>query len=465
MRSAVSQRVAKAFGVLVGSVLALSRLISADFCATPSFAAARNFGAGSYPFSLAVGDFDGDGKLDLVVANLGSTPTHTNDSVSILLGNGDGTFHDAVNHVLGTNLVSVVVSDFNRDHNLDLAALLGNDYWTYGIDSIVLILLGNGNGLFSRGENYDVEWYGSAFGVADLNGDGNPDIVVNGHPEYNGHVLLGNGDGTFADLSYYAGSLSHFLLGDFNSDGKPDLLTIQASAITTRLGNGDGTFQEAITNEFQYAGDVLSETMGDFNRDGKLDVAFAVQNAILVMIGNGNGTFQSPRTYTAGASPLLPKVTDDFNGDGKLDLVVAEYLGGNAATFVLSVLLGVGDGTFERAGSFAVGVAPSSIAVGDFDGDGKPDVAVSDRGLGVVSVLLNTCGSIPPPRLALVRNDTNVIISWLAPTSDFVLQSTTNLVMKNWQPAVAAPVTNATGGLEVSVPLDRFERYFRLRKP
>src|SRR5881394_175785 len=138
MRAAVLQGSAMVFVV----VLLPLRLISADFCARPSFAPARNYSAGQNPTAVVVGDFNNDGKPDLAVATRGEEPDLVNGSVSILLGNGDGTFRAAVNYDLGTNIVSVVAGDFNRDTNLDLAVLIGNGRPS---DSIVLILLGHGD--------------------------------------------------------------------------------------------------------------------------------------------------------------------------------------------------------------------------------------------------------------------------------------------------------------------------------
>ena len=149
----------------------------------------------------------------------------------------------------------------------------------------------------------------------------------------------------------------------------------------------------------------------------------------------------------------------DFNGDGKPDLAVANFVSGN-----VSVLLGRGDGTFQTAVNFGIGSGsqPQFVAVGDFNGDGKPDLAVANASGGWdISVLLNTCTSAGID-LAVARSNSTVTVSWPLPSTGFVLESTTSLGLTNWQPAAETVVTNS-GRLEVLVPLDRTERYFRLR--
>jgi len=287
--------------------------------------------AGSGPDSVAVGDFNGDGKLDLAVANSGS------NDVSVLLGNGDGTFQTALySPLVGVNPVSVAVGDFNGDGKLDL-------------------------------------------------------VVVNSFSN-NVSVLLGNGDGTFQtalDFDTGAGPVS-VAVGDFNADGRLDLVVANFAAgnVGVLLGNGDGTFQPAVNYG---AGPLpVSVAVGDFNGDGKLDLAVANQSAgnagpsmVGVLLGNGDGTFQPAVEYGAGSDTDSSSVAlGDFNGDGNLDLAVAN----SGSTNRVSILLGNGDGTFQSAVDYAGG--SSLLAVGDFNGDGRLDTAVVDRASSTVSVLL-----------------------------------------------------------------------------
>jgi len=177
-----------------------------------------------------------------------------------------------------------------------------------------------------------------------------------------------------------------------------------------------------------------------------------------VLLGKGNGTFQRAVDYSTGSYPQSVAVAD-FNGDGKPDLAVSNVNG------TVSVLLGNGDGAFQAAVNYGAGIFPDFVAVGDFDGDGKPDLAVVNQGSdgdGGVSVLLNTSACIGVG-LAVVRSNSVVTISWPFPSTRFVLESTTNLSASNWQLAAETPTTN-NGRVEVSLQLDQQQRYFRLRK-
>ena len=203
---------------------------------------------------------------------------------------------------------------------------------------------------------------------------------------------------------------------------------------------------------------------GDFNGDGKTDLAVANSgsDSVSVLLGRGDGTFQTDTNYPAGSGPVS-LATIDFNDDGKLDLAV-----GNITSSDVSVLLGNGDGSFQPAISFGNQLYPQSLAAGDFNGDGRPDLAVANltigESFGTVSVLLNTCISAGIDLTIARTNSNTVTVSWPFPSTGFVLESTTNLSLTNWQRAVEMPATN-NARLEVTVSADPQERYFRLHKP
>ena len=330
-----------------------------------SWADTSSLAAGTLPSSAAVADFDGDGKLDVVVANSGSS------NVSVFLGNGNGTFQAAANYAVGTNPDSVAVGDFNGDGKLDLAvANTGSNN--------VTILLGNGNGTFQPAVNYPAGSGPRSVAVGDFNGDGKLDLAVANGGSNNVSILLGNGDGTFqAALDYNVGQIPRSLaVGDFNGDGKLDLAVANSSSgnLSIFLGNGDGTFQPAV--DYIAGPNPNSVAIADFNGDGKLDLAVANDHGVNIFLGNGDGTFQAAVAYAAQIA-MTSMAIGDFNGDGKLDLAAATI--GSVA-----VLLGNGDGTFGPGVDYAAGSMPVSLAVGDFNNDGRLDMAVAGTAVAVL---------------------------------------------------------------------------------
>jgi len=323
------------------------------------------FGVGAEPISVAVGDFNGDGKLDLAVANNGS------NNVSILLGNGDGAFQAAADYGAGTEPYSVAVGDFNGDGKLDV--VVANE------GGNVSILLGNGDGTFQAAVNYGAESEPTSVAVGDFNGDGKLDLAVANYGSSNVSILLGNGDGTFKTaVNYAVGSASiSMAVGDFNGDGKLDLAVVNygSSNVSILLGNGDGTFKTAVN--YGAGSSPYSVAVADFNGDGKLDLALVNlgSNNVRILLGNGDGTFRAAVDYGAGLNPSSVAV-GDFNGDGKLDLVVANE--GN-----VSILLGNGDGTFQTAVNYGSEIG-ASVAVGDFNGDGRLDLASPSADVSVL---------------------------------------------------------------------------------
>jgi hypothetical protein len=333
--------------------------------------------------AIAVGDFNHDGKLDLAVVS----SCCPNGGVSILLGKGDGTFLPSVNYSAGEQPVSIVAADFNGDGNLDLA--VANSLSTY-----VSILIGNGDGTFQAAtQSPPLPGPENFVSVGDFNNDGKIDIVALSYqnPCKCISVLLGNGDGTSQDPvtteppSFVATAIG---VGDFNRDGKLDLAAAgtlgSENTVYILLGNGDGTFEIGAS----YAGgqEPISIAVADFNSDQKLDMAIAdVYDGINVMMGNGDGTFQAAVAYPLSFTDWVTAV--DLNGDHKIDLVAANSL---IALSELTVFLGNGNGTFQSGKSYPAGTDAYYVAVGDFNGDGKVDLATPDNRYDDVVVLLNT---------------------------------------------------------------------------
>jgi hypothetical protein len=337
-------------------------------------------------FGPIAADLNNDGKLDLIFFvqdQAGANPY-------VALGNGDGTFQPQVAIVGG--LVDfpqdLVLADFNKDGKLDIALVT-----CCSVPSTISILLGNGDGTFHlptvTGSQNNIAYY--ALAIGDFNQDGNLDIVTNytNPPDQGISVLLGNGDGTFQSPVNDSMPYGCSGVGDFNGDGKLDLLCFDQISIAVLPGNGDGTFQAAVTSSF---GTITGTSAGvisvtDVNGDGKLDLIFQYsQDHPLafwagVQLGNGDGTFQTGYTTADGIAAHPPA---DFNGDGNLDFVTSA---GQYPFPVddLSIWIGNGDGTFGSAVpvSTITGLALTPLIQSDFNGDGTADLLASDKNGGI----------------------------------------------------------------------------------
>jgi FG-GAP-like repeat/Abnormal spindle-like microcephaly-assoc'd, ASPM-SPD-2-Hydin len=390
---------------------------------------------------LFAADFNNDGKLDLVVFQ-------GEGMVSILLGNGDGTFQSPVNYTISflSSVPNPILSgDFNNDGKLDL--VIGN-----------AILLGNGDGTFQPA--LEVPIYGSI--AADFNGDGKLDLAALVSEGNVISVALGNGDGTFqpsinsSTMVPYGATLLSMNTGDFNGDGKLDLATAggymdgqDAGTLFIQFGNGDGTFQAGSLvggyGSSDYVGFFAATWLGiaDFNGDAKLDIVTTscytrdiIASSYPVFLGNGDGTFPTVAGLNAaGESDTCPSsgseggndvqagaVIADFNGDGKLDLASVNLepplgVGGESAPDdnTLSIFLGDGKGGYASSTLYLTGEAPNgfSYIVGDFNGDGRLDLAVVglpeiQNSLGV-SILLQQAPAIALSSLSLTLSSTSPV--------------------------------------------------------
>jgi hypothetical protein len=388
----------------------LSPSLPANSSSDPSgFLAPVSYPADKGADAVAVGDINNDGIPDLVVSN------ELSNDVSVLLGNGDGTFQPAQNFQAGKTPHSVALGDFDGDGTLDIAVA--------GADG-VSVLLGKPNGSFQNPVTIKLpnvianqaSQSPLAVAVGDVNHDGKLDIVVAAQVSvFFGvkgfvDVLLGQGNGTFTigTVMPINSALSSVLspvqiaLADFGN-GNLDIVTDNQvdragipgdNRISVLLGNGDGTFRETNDPNVGAAGaDYLA--VGDVNNDHKPDLMVGAyngatnQNVVSVLLGNGDGTFQSPQVLVPGNS-FGPLAVGDFNHDGNLDIVT---VGGRT----VNVLLGNGNGTFQPPLSFPFGATrPLAVAVGDFNHDGFPDVAIADYLSNTVQVLINS-GTWPAP--------------------------------------------------------------------
>jgi FG-GAP-like repeat len=308
--------------------------------------------------------------------------------MTILLGNGDGTFTTAPAISL-PQINQAVAADFNGDGKTDLAISLPDA-------NEVQVLLGNGDGTFTPkpAVSAGAVWQVAA---ADLNGDGKADLIV-----LSGNTLtiqLGNGDGTFttmAPISLPVYFLASVVVGDLNGDGVPDLAVAcdqlgegTPGMVTILLGNGDGTFTPKAESPAT-GPNPSSITAGDFNGDGILDLAVANMNSgtgypgsVTVLLGHGDGTFVPTAASPATGINTSYIAVGDFNGDGKVDLVSA-----NAGSNTVTVFLANGDGTFGAPMNVRTGANPLWLTVQDFNGDGIPDLAVADGNSNSVAIML-----------------------------------------------------------------------------
>ncbi|HEX8456950.1 MAG TPA: FG-GAP-like repeat-containing protein, partial [Pyrinomonadaceae bacterium] len=344
-------------------------------CGTVNFSK-TDFAGGASPFSVAVGDFNGDGKSDLVEAN------NNANNISLLLGTGTGSFGAPTNFTVGTQPRSVAIGDFNGDAKSDVVA-------ANGISSDVSVIIGTGTGSFGPPTHYTVGANPSSVAVGDFNGDGRSDLVAANTNSASVSVLIGTGTGSFnAATNFAAGNAPNSVaIGDFNGDGASDLAVSNANANTASVLLGTGTGSFGAPTSFTVGNNPQSISVGDFNSDGNNDLVIAnfVSNNVSVLLGTGTGSFGAATNFAAGSAPSSVAVRD-LNGDGKADVFVNNL---NANT--ISVLLGTGAGSFRARASFAAGDTPRAVASGDFNGDGKNDVAVANIISSNVSVLLNSC--------------------------------------------------------------------------
>ncbi len=375
-------------------------LAATSFCQNPIFKAPKIYpSGGAYTGGVAIADLNGDGKLDGVVVDRGGNVCCSNGYVGVLMGNGDGTLQAVSDYYAGdVATTAAAVADVNGDGKPDVLVVNSN---TLGV------LLGKGDGTLQPAKTYSLGGsFGRALAVADLDGDGKLDVVVDNNSSSGGQisVLMGNGDGSFRAPQIYPTNAfeensegNTVALADVNKDGNLDILVainLLGSCCEGYFGvlpgNGDGTFRPIVTYD---AGNVFATNIVavDLNGDGNVDVITDGN----VFLGIGDGTFQPPQRISSqfggGQATLLADVTRD----GILDLLAGDDCNGacGGKTKDTWAIVGNGDGTFQSSPHFyGGGMGAEGIAVGDLNGDGKPDLIVANKCIKMTDCTAGTVG-------------------------------------------------------------------------
>src|SRR5215204_2832158 len=449
-------------------VLGMLIFASAANAATQS----ATFTTSTYPFlgnNHIAADLNGDGKLDL--AGTGA------NSAAIMLGKGDGTFQAKIEYPVGGQAQHLAAGDFNSDGRMDLVVTINTP------EISLSLLLGNGDGTFKAPINFpNTSGFDSPSVVAtDLNNDGKLDVVIMHSiacftapctAAETISVMLGNGDGTFQPTrELAAGQNMHYMTsGDFNRDNIKDLaIGSENTQLYILLGTGDGSFTRLPALSVIPGGDMFGACddvdSGDFNRDTIPDLVVAVGNGNgnVILLGNGDGTFRQSFQIIQNAVEAPHKLAvADYNADGFLD--IARGMGyGNLGW--MQIANGNGDGTFQPPVSYLKPTTVNStgaifITSSDFNADGKPDIALAISGAGnSLNILTNSTGAPPPPAAVTVSSLTlnpSTVTGGSASTATVTLsarvQTATTVRLSSSNPAAVVPVsvTVAAGASSVT---------------
>jgi hypothetical protein len=336
-----------------------------------------DYDVGDAPEGIIAADLNGDGDYDLAVANKGPI-TGQGDSSTVLINNGDGTFHSQVFRFGGPSFYSLTAADLDRDGDIDLAA-------ASRLNGYVSIQINNGDGTFVPSYNYTAGQTPTWVCSVDLNGDGNIDLAVSNVFSADVSVLLNKGNGTFHGRVNYGVSESGYAVfaADFDSDGDNDLAVGTAAGVDILLNDGYGVFQTLSTIDPGVASGQIC--VGDFNNDDDYDIAVApvVGDSIGVVFNNGDATFGSASAFYAGSTPTNLYAAD-FNRDGYNDLAVVKNWPGQ-----IFIMINDGTGSFIAERNYDAGERTSVVYAADLDGDSDDDIAASNSQSDNITVYFN----------------------------------------------------------------------------
>lgn len=378
MRPTSVVRAAAPLALILGMLAAAGCSKAETFVPPDLFYLFASYPVGKNPTSVSTADFNQDGFTDVITTNIG------NNSLSVLFGNGDGTFKEQVELQVCKEPRAIALNDLNGDTRLDLAvACSGSDQ--------IGIFYGLANGTFGTGERYTIHRSPISVVAGDFNDDRKPDLAVALRNDKL-KILFGNGTGAFTDgpLYEYGDTPTSLATADFNQDGKLDLAVTNGghmnNGVSVWLGNGDGTFRGP--TDHPTGKRPLAVTFADFNNDRMTDllVINGEMDTLTTFLGNGNGTFQAGKEFGADAGPVYG-LAHDFNGDRFADVAIV-----NIQSSDLSIVFGRGDGTFRyppinyktKGGPFAVAVL--TLRTNEM---AEPGLVTANNGGNSISIFLH----------------------------------------------------------------------------
>jgi hypothetical protein len=369
--------------LLVAGAIATS---CADALSKTLFAPAINYSAGTYSYSVASADLNGDQKLDIVVANC------LGNNLTVFRRMPDGTF--AVDTVLSSDAepVSVCLVDINEDGYKDLAVALFGCSW-------ISVYLNDGHGEFLPKVNYSTGLHPYCVVAGDFNADGHKDLAVANHGSGTVSTLLGSGSGSFTIESPVNVNVQPTSLcaADFDGDGDLDLAVANWGSDNVSILRNDGNGAFSRTGDYGTRSHPECVDVGDFDGDGDQDLVVAnrYSGCVSILTNLGNGTFSSPTDYNVAGEPIYV-VSSDLNRDGRLDLAVASVLTNRVSTF-----WGTAGGTFTIGGTYGVGRSPVAICASDLGNDGDIDLITANDSSNNISILTNLLSQKPSAPIVL----------------------------------------------------------------